>query len=130
MIRIVRRVQLLTVLALLLSGLFQPLAAAQGMTCSRMHPPADVVQQTHGPTLDAGTTAEVAAPSGVDGDHDSHSSQPAHSQAPSAPCVTAAIPAKRDTPIHVEVAGKVVFRSEQIPACLSTESLFRPPRLS
>src|SRR5690606_36328752 len=37
MTRLVRRINLLTALALLVSGLLQPLAAAQGVVCARTH---------------------------------------------------------------------------------------------
>ena len=132
MIRIVRRVQALTVLVLLLSGLLQPIAAARGVTCFRTHAPAGAVQQARGSTLEAGSAADVVTSSGVvDGDHrHSRDSRPEDPRAPSAPCGVAAVPGDPGTLSHTAVARQLALRGDQIPASVLPEPLFRPPRLS
>jgi hypothetical protein len=132
MIRVVRRVQLLTVLVLLLTGLLQSLASAQGVTCTRSHAPADAERQVHGSSIVDGRPADAGAPlAAADTDHHhSHAPQPADARAPSAPCGTAIVPAERSTPSLHAVARPLLPWDDQVPARLLTGPLFRPPRLS
>jgi hypothetical protein len=125
MIRTVRPLQLLASLALLLAGLLQPLAAAQGPTCARTHPSADVVQQ-------AGSAVEGVALRDAVADRDAlpNPLQPQHAGAASAACSTAAVAAERGTLPRTTTARHLLPSGDLAPAGLLLQSLFRPPRLS
>ena len=131
MIRIVRQVNRLAVLVLLLSGLLQSFAAAQGMTCARTHSPAHVAPQPVGPAVGGAESAS-------DGQHlvaieHEHSSIPQSNgtSAPSAAsCGAAALPVERRWPSPAPTARHLLTPGEFPPASLLIQSLFRPPRLS
>jgi hypothetical protein len=125
MTRTVRPIQLLATLALLLAGLFQPLAAAQGSTCARTHPAADVVQQ-------AGSTVEGVALHDAAADKDDlpNPLQPQHAGAPSGACSTAAVAPERESLPRTTTARHVLPAGDLPPTNLLLQSLFRPPRLS
>jgi hypothetical protein len=125
MIRTVRPIRLLAALALLLSALLQPLAAAQGPACARAHAPADAAQQ-------AGGTVEVTArPDAAADRHDLPAPfQPQDAGAPAGPCGTAAVPAERGTLPRATTARHLVPPGDPPPASPHLQSLFRPPRLS
>jgi hypothetical protein len=130
MIGIVRRVNLVSALALLLSGLLQPLAAAQGMTCARTHAPAQEAPQAAAETVEG-------SPILPDGSHaisapHQHTSfpQPDAIVPSSARCAVAAIASEQRLPSPAVAARQLLSRGDLPAASLFVESLFRPPRLS
>lgn len=125
---IVRRTHLLTALVLLLSGLLQPLAAAQGVTCARKHAPAQEAPVRA--ALDGSTSASYG--SGVVSSPHQHDSipQPDAAGAPSASCGVAAIPSEQRLSSPVVTARQRLHVGDLPPASLLIQSLFRPPRLS
>jgi hypothetical protein len=131
MIRIVRPIRLLAVLLVLLSGLLQPLAAAQASTCVREHGQALVGQQVHGSTMTAAARTGLSAPSvSLNDDHQTHEPLPDSPVTASAPCGTAAIAEEHITSCQTGSFRQLVIRGDQFPATPPTESLFRPPRPS
>jgi len=123
---IVRRINLLTALALLLSGLLQPLAAAQGVPCTRTHAPAqEAVHAVDGPASESEGPRAISAPH----QHDSIP-QPGAAGAPSASCGVAAVPSGQRLPSPAVTARQLLPQGDLPPASLLIESLFRPPRLS
>lgn len=126
MIGTVRRIHLLTALALLLSGLLQPLAAAQGVTCTRTHAPA----QEAGHVVD-GSASESEGSRVVPTPHQHDSiPQPDAAGAPSAPCGVASIPSEQRLFSPAVQARQLLPAGDLPPASLLIQSLFRPPRLS
>lgn len=127
---IVRRINLLTALALLLSGLLQPLAAAQGVTCTRTHAPSHQAPQPAGSTIDgfegdSGGTRILSSPH-------AHESMP-HPEAASAsagPCGVSAFVSEQRLPLPAATARPVLYGADLPPASPHLQSLFRPPRLS
>jgi hypothetical protein len=115
---------LLTVLVLLLSGLFQSLAVAQGVTCARTHAPVQAAEQPSGSDAADGPRAVS-----VEHAHDP-APQPDEPGVPAAPCGVAAIPSERSHSSPVTTARHLLPPGDLPPASLLIQSLFRPPRLS
>lgn len=130
MIGTVRRIQLLTTLVLLLSGLLQSLAVAQGVTCARAHAPSQAAEQPSGPEVDV--VADVAGgPRAASVEH-AHDPAP-QSEAlgiPAAPCGVAAPSPEQSHSSPVATARHLLPPGDLPPASLLIQSLFRPPRLS
>jgi hypothetical protein len=130
MIAAVHRINLLTVLVLLVSGLLQPLAAAQGVMCGRTHAPAQAAQRSADPTVGfVASMADGPRDSSIDHQHSSIP-QPDETSAPSVPCGVAALPAERSMPSPNTRARHLLPAGDLPPASLLIQSLFRPPRLS
>ena len=131
MSRIGRPVNRLAVLVLLLTGLLQSLASAQGMTCARTHSPAHVAEQPVGPAVDDAVSAsEGQHPLAIEHAH-STIPQPDAAGVPSALCGTAAVlPAERRLPSPAAMARHLLPPGDLPPASFLVPSLFRPPRLS
>jgi len=132
MIRTVRRVQLLTVLALLLSGLLQPLAAAYGLTCAPPALVAEATQPVHDTATDLGSLGGPdASVIWLTGAHD-HSTIPLpHASAAStAPCGVAGLLEQPAPLLDSPEARPLLSRDDLPPASALLQSLFRPPRLS
>lgn len=130
MIRIARRIYLLTALALLVSGLLQPLAAAQGLVCTRTTAPAQEAQ--HSALTQADGAASATEPVPVATDPHQHDSVPQSlpTSIPSAPCGVAAISSDQRLPSADITGRQILHTGDPLPASLFNQSLFRPPRLS
>ena len=121
---------LLTVLVLLLSGLLQPLAVAQGVTCARSHASGQAAEQPSGPGSDDGVgAADASRAVSIEHTHDP-APQPDEPGVPAGPCGVAALPAERSQSSPVTTARHLLPPGDLPPASLLVQSLFRPPRLS
>lgn len=121
---------MLTVLALILSGLLQPLTVAQGKVCHRMHASTASAQQARGGALDPQrSAAPESAETGRDHRHPTDSA-PGGSASEAAPCAVAALPAERRPTQPSLRARSVLPTPDSLLARLLVQSFFRPPRLS
>lgn len=129
MIRIARRIYLLTALALLVSGLLQPLAAAQGLVCTRTTAPAQDAQHSALTQVDVAASASDVPVATDPHQHDSVP-QSLPTSIPSAPCGVAAISSDQRLPSADITGRQILHTGDPLPASLFNQSLFRPPRLS
>lgn len=127
MIGIVRRVHLVTALVLLLAGLTQSLAVAQGTVCARMHSPEQAVEQASGSESDPEDEGPRSVSSRHSHDPTSGADEPA---AVAAPCAMTALPTKRGHPSPVTSAGRSLFADSPYRGSVHAQPLFHPPRLS
>lgn len=119
----------LAVLVLLLSGLLQSLAAAQGSRCARTSSPAPA-PGAGAPSVGAAQALAAQHPLHLEGEH---SSVPSTEEAGTvtAPCVLAAIlPAEGRDPAPASRARRLLAPGDLPPPSFLIQSLFRPPRLS
>lgn len=126
----VRRINLLTALALLLSGLLQPLAATQGGRCARTQALAPEAGLAIAPALEI-SAALHDAPRAISAPHQHDSvPQPNTTGALSGSCGVAAIISEQRVDSPAAAARQRLHESELPPTSLLIRSLFRPPRLS
>ena len=117
-------------LALLLSGLLQPLSAAHGLRCARSEVAASGTQVDDSRDQVGATHVAVLLDAAI-GEHQ-HAPDPGADATlpPGAPCSPAAVPAERSALLHTFVPRTLLSPGDLPPASLLTRSLFRPPRLS
>jgi hypothetical protein len=133
MIATIRRLHLLAALALLLSGLLQTVASAQGVACSRAAAsgePAPVVDTTGGVPAQAG--AAVAAATALIGPPHEHATQPAPDGAgiPSSSCAGPALPPARVAAPAASPSRHLSPSADRAGGNTVLRSHFRPPRPS
>lgn len=123
------RIYVLSALMLLVAGLFQPLLAAEGLVCKRVHGAAEahaLAADAYG-AHSARTTDANEAP---EHRHDLPSGSPlGEAGAPASPCPAAALPATAALLTLPDSATQLLAGAELQPAHVDLTSLFRPPRL-
>jgi hypothetical protein len=126
---ILRRLHLLAALALLLAGLLQTVASAQGVACSRVVPsgePAPLVERAGGVPAQPGAAVALVGPA-----HE-HATQPTPDSAgiPSSSCAAPALPAARAAGPVASPSRRLSPPANRVLGHTVPRSHFRPPRPS